>query len=353
MPPVSGPILLRRLITMLVDSAVIEVQSGKGGDGRVAFRREKYINKGGPNGGDGGNGGSVYLVAVAGIDTLLDFSGRHHWAAQDGEMGGPKQKHGANGEDLYIRVPPGTLIYDNQTGELLGDLDEAGKTLLVAQGGRGGFGNEHFKSPTNQTPTTASPGEPGESREIRMELKLIADIGLIGLPNAGKSTLLSRITAARPKIASYPFTTLEPNLGIVELSTDRRMVVADIPGLIEGAHTGKGLGIAFLRHVERTRLLVHLLELEPADGSDPIKNYHTIRQELAGYSEELARKPQIICLSKMDLLPGEHDTQTAIELIRQELKIPVLAISAASGKGIPELLEACWEALHGARPDIH
>ncbi len=337
---------------MLVDSAIIEVHSGKGGDGRVAFRREKYINKGGPNGGDGGNGGSVYLVAVAGIDTLLDFSGRHHWHAQEGEQGGSKQKHGADGEDLHIRVPPGTLVYDEETGELLGDLDEPGKTLLVAQGGRGGFGNEHFKSSTHQTPTEASPGEPGEKKTIRMELKLIADIGLIGLPNAGKSTLLSRITAAKPKIASYPFTTLEPNLGIVDLSADRRLVVADIPGLIEGAHEGRGLGIAFLRHVERTKLLVHLLELEPADGSDPVRNYHTIRQELAGYSDELARKPQIICLSKMDLLPGEHDTQTAIDLIRQELNLPVLAISAASGQGIPELLEACWNLLNKPRPDI-
>lgn len=330
---------------MLVDSAIIEVQSGKGGDGRVAFRKEKYINKGGPNGGDGGNGGNVYLVATPGVDTLLDFSGRHHWAAQEGDPGGPKQKHGANGEHLYIQIPPGTLVYNNDTGELIIDMSTPNQSIIIAQGGRGGFGNEHFKTSIHQTPTTASPGEPSQSVSLRFELKIIADIGLIGLPNAGKSTLLARITKAHPRIASYPFTTLEPNLGIVEFSGERRVVVADIPGLIEGAHTGKGLGIAFLRHVERTKLLVHLLELEPADGSDPVHNYNVIRNELAGYSPALAEKPQIICLSKMDLLPGEHDTQTAIDLIKNELNVPVLAISSANGDGVPALLELCWTRL--------
>lgn len=342
---------------MLVDQAIIYVKGGKGGDGKVSFARFKYIPKGGPDGGDGGDGGTVRLIATKGVDTLLDVSGRHHWNAQDGEPGGSRQCAGRNGADLDIRLPPGTLVYDDATGELIGDLDSPGKTIVIAKGGRGGFGNEHFVSPTNQTPTTATPGESGEERTLRLELKLIADVGLVGKPNAGKSTLLSVITHARPKIANYPFTTLEPNLGIAELPSRsatesgspvgaRRLVVADIPGLIEGAHEGRGLGIEFLRHVERTRAIVHLLEIEPADGSDPVTNFHTINRELASYSAELASKPQVVVATKMDLLATPQDRAAARELLEQELGVPVLTISSASREGLRDVLEACWEILH-------
>ncbi len=327
---------------MLVDSCVISVSSGKGGDGHVSFRREKYINKGGPTGGDGGDGGDVYLVATAGVDTLLDLTSRHHWAAQNGEDGGKKQCIGACGEDLLIQIPPGTLVFDEETNVLIADLDQPGMKILVAKGGRGGWGNEHFKSSTNQTPREVQPGEPAQTRKLRFELKLIADIGLIGKPNAGKSTLLSRISRATPKIADYPFTTLEPQLGIAELSGFRRIVMADIPGLIEGASQGQGLGIEFLRHVERTRALVHLIEMEPTDGSDPVKNYFTIREELAAYSPELAQKPELIVLSKMDTFSTKADRDAAAELIEQGIKRKTLRISSASGQGLPELLERCW-----------
>ena len=330
---------------MLIDSATIEVRSGKGGDGAVAFRRAKYIPKGGPAGGDGGSGGSVYMTADPEVNTLLDFAGRHHWRAENGEPGRAKQQHGADGADLTLQVPVGTLVYNDETGELIADLDEAGKTIEAAKGGRGGFGNEHFKSPTNQTPMEFTPGEPAVELRIRLELKLMADVGLVGLPNAGKSTLLSRISRATPKIADYPFTTLEPSLGIAELSGDRRLVVADIPGLIENAHEGAGLGTRFLRHIERTRILVHLVDTVPSDGSDPVANYHTIRRELAGYSQVLAEKPELIVLSKMDALGSEDDRRTAAELIAGELGRPVLTISASSGEGLAALLEACWKRL--------
>jgi GTPase len=330
---------------MLIDHAIITVRGGKGGDGRVSFRREKYIPKGGPDGGNGGDGGSVYLTATQGIDTLLDFAGRHEWHAQNGEEGGIKDAAGCDGDDLEIRVPPGTLVYDDTTGTLMVDLDTPGKRVCIAKGGRGGFGNDHFKSPTNQAPRVASPGQPPEVFVLRLELKLIADVGLVGKPNAGKSTLLSRISRATPKIADYPFTTLEPQLGITELPGARRMVVADLPGLIEGAHTGHGLGTQFLRHIERTRILVHLLEIEPTDGSNPVENYRVVRNELAQYSPELANKPQIIALSKMDLLLTDEDRTAAIELITHALGLPVMTISAATGQGVNDLMEACWKKL--------
>ncbi len=332
---------------MLVDQATIIVRSGKGGDGVVSFRRAKYVPKGGPDGGDGGDGGSVYLVATPGVDTLLDFAGRHHWLAAEGQPGAGKQCHGANGSDLEVKVPPGTLVYDDETGELIADLDQDALKIKIVQGGRGGFGNEHFKSATNQTPRQHTDGEPYQERSLRLELKLIADIGLVGLPNAGKSTLLSCISKARPKIGDYPFTTLEPNLGIASLSGYRRMVVADIPGLIEGAHDGHGLGTQFLRHIERTRLLVHLLEADPPSGPnvDPVENYRVIRNELAGYSHVLADKPQIIALSKIDLLASPEDQQTAIDMIQDAIGCPVVPISAATGQGLDRLLEACWLAL--------
>ena len=335
---------------MLIDRAIIEVIGGRGGDGALSFRREAYVPKGGPDGGDGGDGGGVYLVATTGVDTLLDMAGKHHWRAQPGQPGRGKSRHGRGGEDLRIPVPPGTLIYDEETGELLDDLDTPGKTLLVARGGRGGRGNEHFKGPTNQTPRHHTPGEHGGQRILRLELKLIAEVGLIGKPNAGKSTLLSRLSAARPKVADYPFTTLEPKLGIAELTGHRRLVLADIPGLIAGAHRGAGLGHDFLRHIERTRLLVHVIELEPADGSDPIENYHLIRRELSEYSPELAAKPEVLAANKMDLLGGEADHRTAAELIEDRLNQSVLPISAATGLGCDTLLETCWRELRTPTP---
>ena len=330
---------------MLVDRAVIHVRSGKGGNGHVSFRREKFVPKGGPDGGDGGDGGDVVLIASPGVDTLLDFAGRHHWFAQDGGHGLTKQRHGANGDDLNVELPPGTLVYDEQTGELLCDLAELGTLFVVATGGKGGLGNEHFKSATNQAPRQSTPGGEAVEFTLRLELKLVADVGLIGKPNAGKSTLLARISKARPKIADYPFTTLEPNLGIAELSDERRLVFADIPGLIEGASEGAGLGIEFLRHIERTSVLVHLVEIDPVDGSDPAENYRLIRNELAGHSQTLADKPQIVAVSKMDLLGQTQDQATAVELIEQEIGQTALPISAADGKGVTELLEACWRTV--------
>ncbi len=337
---------------MLIDSATIFVRSGKGGDGAVSFRREKYIPKGGPDGGDGGFGGSIVLLASENVDTLLDFAGRHHWYAPNGEPGGPKQCSGKAGDDLVLRLPPGTMVYDADTGELLADLDVLGKQDVIAPGGRGGLGNERFKGAQNQTPRQFTPGDPGIDLHLRLDLKLIADVGLLGMPNAGKSTLLSRISKATPKIADYPFTTLEPNLGIAELTDHRRIVFADIPGLIEHAHKGQGLGTRFLRHVERTRLLVHLIEIDPTDHSDPTENYRIIRRELEEYSQALADTPELVVLSKIDLAGGDADRDAAIELFGQALGLPVLTISSATGVGLTELLEACWTALSKSRaPD--
>ena len=330
---------------MIVDHATIFVRSGRGGDGCVSFRRLKYIPKGGPDGGDGGDGGSVILVADPQVETLLDFAGRHHWRADGGQPGTGKQRHGKNADDLEVHLPVGTLIYNDETGDLMVDLAEPGQRVTVAKGGRGGFGNEHFASPTHQVPTEFTPGEPVESFTLRLELKLIADVGLVGKPNAGKSTLLSRISAARPKIADYPFTTLTPQLGIAELPGHRRLVVADIPGLIENAHTGAGLGVQFLRHIERTGVLIHLIEIEPADGSDPIENYHAIERELTAYSPLLAGKTRLLAVSKVDLYPAEQDQQTAISLIEDALGQTVYPVSSSSGQGIVPLLQACWLAL--------
>ena len=336
---------------MIIDSATIQVRSGKGGQGCVSFRRLKYIPKGGPDGGDGGDGGSVVLHASTEVDTLLDFAGRHHWFAEAGQAGMGKSCYGKDGEDLVIALPPGTLVYHAETGELLVDLDTPGMTYNAAPGGKGGRGNERFKTATNQTPREAEPGEPGVELPLRLELKLIADVGLIGMPNAGKSTLLAAVSAATPKIADYPFTTLQPQLGIAELggasSTGygRRLVIADIPGLIERASEGAGLGTRFLRHVERTRVLIHVLDPEPSDGSDPIDNYHVIRRELAQHSEVLADKPELIAISKVDLLGGEEDHAAAVGLFNERLNRPVLAFSSATRTGLTELLEAAWALL--------
>lgn len=324
---------------MFIDEAQISVKAGDGGNGCLSFRREKFIPKGGPDGGDGGRGGHVYLQAVQNLDTLLDFAGRHHWRAGNGKDGSGNNKHGANGRDLIISVPAGTLIYDCDLDLLLKDLNKAGTRVCICRGGNGGRGNKAFATPTNQAPRHTTSGKKGQQRNIKLELKLIADVGLIGLPNAGKSTLISRCSAARPKIADYPFTTTEPVLGIVELSGFRRFVMADIPGLIEGAHKGAGLGVAFLKHIERTAILVHIIDIIPTIGSEPAANYRAIRKELGKYSKALARKPEVIVANKIDLDPDGkivHDLQ-------KKLRKDILAISAATGGGIKELTELLWK----------
>jgi GTP-binding protein len=327
---------------LFVDEAQIHVKAGDGGNGIVAFRREKYVPKGGPAGGDGGDGGDVIFVADPNRNTLLDFAGKHHWSAQRGEDGLGKRMAGKDGRDLVIRVPPGTLIHDEEYHLLLADLDAPGKEALICKGGRGGRGNWHFRSSTNQAPRYAEPGTPGQERMLRLELKLIADVGLVGMPNAGKSTLLRAISAARPKVADYPFTTLDPQLGIVELPGDRRMVVADLPGLIEGAHAGAGLGDAFLRHIERTKIIVHVLDMFPMDGSTPAENYGRIRAELEAFSPSLAAKRQIIAANKMDLATDN----SAIDALRAALTgQDVLPISGATHRGVDALLEKLWAML--------
>ena len=324
---------------MFVDEAKIWAKAGNGGGGCMSFRREKYVPKGGPDGGDGGRGGGVYFEVVEGLDTLLDFSGRHHWRAQNGQPGSGKNKSGANGEDLVIKVPAGTLIYDVDLDLLLKDLNKVGMKVCVCRGGRGGRGNKAFAGPTNQAPRYTEPGKKGQERNIRLELKLIADVGLVGMPNAGKSTLISRCSAARPKIADYPFTTLEPVLGIVELSDFRRFVMADIPGLIEGAHNGAGLGYEFLKHIERTRIIVHILDIMPTDGSDPVANYKAIRNELAQHSETLAQKDEVIAANKTDLEPEGK----VLEQLSERLGKTVYPISAVTGSGLKELTETLWQ----------
>lgn len=336
---------------MFIDEAVITVKAGDGGKGCVSFRREKYVPKGGPDGGNGGHGGHVVFVADENVNTLLDFRGVPTWRAQAGENGRTKQQAGLAGEDLVIKVPPGTMVFDLEDDSLVSDLGR-GETAVVAKGGRGGWGNEHFKSSVNQAPKSADPGEPGEQRRIRLELKLIADVGLVGLPNAGKSTLLSATTSARPKIADYPFTTLVPQLGIAAIDGKRRLVIADIPGLIEGASQGAGLGHEFLRHIERTRVLVHLLDAAPLDGSTPAENYKLIRAELGNYSALLAEKDEVIVLNKMDLL-DEDEARVAIAKLRADLQLgrgqDVLAISGATQQGTRDLLEKLWDML---RPKV-
>src|SRR3954471_18012102 len=328
---------------MFVDEASIHVKAGDGGNGCVSFRREKYIPKGGPDGGDGGNGGTVRFVADPTKNTLMDFAGRHHWKAPRGEDGKGKKMAGHNGEDLVVPVPIGTLIYDTDHGMiLLADLNEPGREVTIAKGGRGGLGNWHFRSATNQTPRYAEPGTLGQERNLKLELKLIADVGLVGMPNAGKSTLLSVVSAARPKIANYPFTTLEPQLGIVELVGDRRMVFADIPGLIEGAQHGAGLGHAFLRHIERTRIIVHLIDLFPPDNSDPAENYRKIRSELEAFSPELAHKREVIAANKLDLATDS----IALEKLMNDLPDrEIFAMSGATRQGVEPLLEELWRIL--------
>lgn len=336
---------------MFIDLAIIEVIAGNGGNGSSSFRREKYIPKGGPDGGDGGDGGDVIFAADNNVNTLFEFSHKHRWLAKHGEDGRRKQQFGLAAQDLVIPVPPGTLVYDKETNQLLADLGP-GQRTIIAKGGKGGRGNEQFKTSTNQAPKEAEQGQPGERKKLRLELKLIADVGIVGLPNAGKSTLLSAITQARPKIANYPFTTLSPQLGIALLDQERRLVFADIPGLIEGAADGAGLGHEFLRHIERTRVLVHLLDICPPDETTPAQNYQTIRAELSQYSPALAEKPELIVLNKTDLL-DQDELKKALRDFRKALKLghadTVLMISAAAQQGTGELLESVWQL---ARPKV-
>jgi GTP-binding protein len=330
---------------MFVDRVTINVRGGDGGSGCLAFRREKYVPRGGPSGGDGGAGGSIILRAVQGVTNLAHLSSQRHWKSDRGEHGQGSDCHGRGAEDLVIEVPVGTIVRDRDRGHLLRDLKNLGDQVIVAKGGVGGHGNKFFKSSTNRTPRQFEKGEPGEERWITLELKVIADVGLVGLPNAGKSTLLSRISRAHPEIADYPFTTKYPNLGTVS-EGDRRFVVADIPGLVEGAHEGHGLGHEFLRHVERTRLLVHLIDAVPIDGSDPVANYRNIRQELELYSPALAARPELIVVTKLDVTGSE----AAAARIGAELCREVIAISAVTGKGIPTLVHRVGELLDKLPP---
>jgi GTP-binding protein len=326
---------------MFVDRVTIFIKGGDGGRGCCSFRREKYVPKGGPDGGDGGDGGSVIIRAVAGADSLADIVNRKHVRAPNGSPGSGAQKTGRTAKDIVISVPPGTVIYDRERGNVLRDLTEAGNEVVVGKGGRGGRGNKYFASATNRTPREYEPGEEGEERWLILELKVIADAGLIGLPNAGKSTLLSRLSQAHPEISDYPFTTKHPNLGVVHSGGERVFVLADLPGLIEGAHSGVGLGHEFLRHVERTRVLVHLVEPLPLDGSDPVQNYRLVRHELELYRQELANKPEVVVVSKSELTNSDEIRAR----LQRELSCEVLAISAVTGQGLAQLVGRVAEQL--------
>jgi GTP-binding protein len=325
-----------------VDEAKLKVQAGNGGRGSTSFRREKFVPLGGPDGGDGGLGGSVYLRAAPGINTLADFRIERTYKAQHGEPGSSNDCTGRGGDDLYIPVPIGTTIVDSETGETLGDLVKEGETLLVARGGKGGWGNQKFKSSTNRAPRQYGPGLPGEKRTLELEMKVIADVGLLGLPNAGKSTLIRAVSAARPKVADYPFTTLHPNLGVVSVGEHRSFVMADIPGLIEGAAEGAGLGIRFLKHLQRTRVLLHLVDIAPLDpDADPVKDARAIVGELKAFSKDLVEKPRWLVLNKIDLLPEDEADERCREIVRRlRWKGPVFRISGATGQGTKELMQA-------------
>jgi len=340
---------------MFVDEVDIHVEAGHGGRGCLAFRREKFVPRGGPSGGDGGHGGSVYVVASPHINTLINFRFHPEFSAERGEHGMGSNCTGHGGADLELPVPIGTLVYE-KAGDalapytLLADLAEEGQRVMVAKGGRGGLGNARFASSTNRAPRKVQPGEPGEIKDLRLELKLLADVGLVGFPNAGKSTMIARISAARPKIADYPFTTLTPNLGVVRLGDDRSFVVADVPGLIEGAHRGQGLGHQFLRHLERTKVLVHLVDVSGASGRDPVEDLDTVRKELELFQPTLAAKPQIVVANKIDALDAAHaDAVAALAKRAAALDLPFLRVSGVSGEGVPDLLEAMWRGLAASR----
>ena len=330
---------------MFVDRVKIHVDAGNGGDGCLSFRREKFIPHGGPDGGDGGNGGSVIIEAREGVNNLAALVHRFHWRAESGQAGSGANRHGRSAEDMLILVPPGTVIVDAGGGFIIKDLTQSGERVTAARGGRGGKGNLHYKSATNRAPRQWTKGQEGESRELVLELKVIADVGLIGKPNAGKSTLLSRLSHARPQIAAYPFTTKFPNLGQVVLDAERSFVMADLPGLIEGAHEGAGLGHEFLRHIERAGILVHLVEPTPVDGSDPVENYTAIRNELALHDAHLMERPEITVVSKAEL-PGADDVR---QKLSEHVGREVLGMSAVTGQGLDKLLLAITRALDAQR----
>ena len=325
---------------MFIDRAVIEVRSGKGGDGMIAFRHEKYVAKGGPSGGNGGRGGSVFLVARQKINTLFNFRHSICIQANDGEKGGTKLKYGKYADDVYVEVPIGTVVYLEEDHKFLGDLNEDGKTLLVAKGGRGGKGNACYKSSTNRVPRIAENGEPGERKRLILELKLLADVGLVGYPSVGKSTILSVVSSARPEIADYPFTTIIPNLGVVTSKDGRNFVMADLPGLIDGAHLGKGLGLQFLRHIERCRVIVHVIDMSNT-GRDPYEDYLNINNELKEYGFGLENRPQIVVASKMD----EEGTNERLEELKKKIDVDVIPISSLTDMGIDEMIYKCADTL--------
>ncbi|MCB9914390.1 MAG: GTPase ObgE [Planctomycetes bacterium] len=331
---------------MFRDEAVIEVHAGKGGDGLVSFRREKYVPRGGPDGGDGGDGGSVVLVASEDESSLLRVGRQYRYSAEGGRPGGTKKCAGRGGEDVEVAVPVGTLIYDAERGNLLRDLAEPGARLVVAEGGKGGLGNVHFANAVRQVPRLATKGKPGERRELRLELKLFADVGLVGLPNAGKSTFLSAVTAARPKIADYPFTTLDPQVGIADLGEGRALCLADLPGLIEGAAEGHGLGHRFLKHVERCRVLLHLVDVSPSADTDPVQAYRVILAELEEFSPELFAKPRLLVATKCEGAEGEAERVAALEA---EAGARALCISAVRREGLRAVLESAWAPVAAAR----
>lgn len=326
---------------MFIDYAKINVKAGDGGNGVVAFRREKYVPMGGPSGGDGGRGGSIIFKADEGLSTLMDFKYRRHFKGERGSHGQGKNMHGAGGEDTIIKVPVGTVIKDDESDEVIADLTEHGQAALVARGGRGGRGNARFASPANKAPSYSENGEPGEEKWVRLELKLLADIGLVGFPNAGKSTLISRVSAAKPKIADYPFTTLVPNLGVVQLKSGESFVVADIPGLIEGAHEGAGLGHRFLRHIERTKVLIFVLDAAQTERRDVLDDYNTLCEELKKFRADLTRKPFLIAANKIDLPEAEEN----VIRLREKFKDNIISISAATGQGTNELMKKAYELL--------
>ncbi len=326
------------------------MRAGDGGNGAVAFRREKYVPKGGPAGGDGGDGGSVVLVVDEGLSTLLDFRYRTEYRAPSGENGATKDMYGRGGDDLVLRVPPGTQVFEDATSRLLADLRTADQRFVIARGGHGGRGNIHFATSTDRAPRRSEPGRPGQERVIRLELRLLADVGLLGFPNVGKSSLITRISAARPKVADYPFTTLVPHLGVVRLSGERSLVVADVPGLIEGAHEGAGLGHRFLRHLERTHLLVHMLEVSAVPGRTPLRDYAILRRELRLHDEALAKRPELVVLNKIDM----PESRKKLATLRRSFKkkgLRVLGVSTVTGEGLAELLELIWHSLHPARAE--
>lgn len=335
---------------MFADRAKIYIKSGKGGDGHVSFRREKYVANGGPDGGDGGDGGSVYFVVDEGLNTLTDFRHIRKYSAGNGEEGGKRNCAGKKGEDIFIKVPAGTVIKEAESGQVITDMSGENTKVMILKGGKGGNGNQHYATSTMQAPKYAQPGQPAMELELMLELKVIADVGLVGFPNVGKSTFLSKVTNARPKIANYHFTTLNPNLGVVDLEDAKGFVIADIPGLIEGASEGVGLGIEFLRHIERTKVIVHIVDAASTEGREPIEDIYAINKELEAYNPEIASRPQIIAANKIDVMYMNPDKDDIIERIKNEFEpkgIPVYPISAVSGQGLRELLYAVQNKLDG------